>query len=90
MRLRTFAVSVALAGAVVVLRAATPPALNESLVGRQVFPTNNWWNADVTAVAVDSRSAALIDFISGRTPTNPRRFVICIRILVPRHMDSPT
>jgi hypothetical protein len=68
---RTFAVSAALIGAVVVVQAATPPVLNEPLVGRQVFPTSNWWNADVSAVPVDSRSAALIDFISGRTPTNP-------------------
>jgi hypothetical protein len=67
---RPFAVAVALAGAVVALRAATPPVLNESLVGRQVFPTTNWWNADVSSVPVDSRSAALIDFISGRTATN--------------------
>jgi len=56
--------------AIVVVRAATPPVLNEPLVGRQVFPTSNWWNADVTSVPVDSRSPALIDFISGRTPTN--------------------
>ncbi|HEU4938252.1 MAG TPA: hypothetical protein VFT39_17465 [Vicinamibacterales bacterium] len=71
MAVRTFAVSAALIGAVVVVQAATPPVLNEPLVGRQVFPTSNWWNADVSAVPVDSRSAALIDFISGRTPTNP-------------------
>jgi hypothetical protein len=64
-------VSAALIGAVVVVRAAAPPVLNEPLVGRQVFPTSNWWNADISAVPVDSRSAAFIDFISGRTPTNP-------------------
>lgn len=68
---RTLTAAVALAGAVVVVHAATPPVLNEPLVGRQVFPTSNWWNADVTTVPVDPRSAALIDFISGRTPTNP-------------------
>jgi hypothetical protein len=68
---RTFTAAVALAGAVVVVQAAAPPVLNEPLVGRQVFPTSNWWNADVSAVPVDARSAALIDFISGRTPTNP-------------------
>ncbi len=62
--------TIALACAVGVLRAATPPVLTEPLVGRQVFPTSNWWNADVTEVPVDSRSAALIDFISGRTATN--------------------
>jgi hypothetical protein len=68
---RTFAVAAALAGAVVVVHAATPPVLNEPLIGRQVFPTSNWWNADVSAVPVDPRSASLIDFISGRTATNP-------------------
>jgi len=68
---RTLAAAVALAGAVVVVHAATPPVLNEPLAGRQVFPISNWWNADVSAVAVDPRSAALIDIISGRTPTNP-------------------
>jgi hypothetical protein len=56
--------------AVVTLHAAAPPVLNESLVGRQVFPVSNWWNADITAAPVDARSAALIDFISGRTATN--------------------
>ena len=37
------------------------------LSGRQVFPATNWWNSDISAAPVDSRSAALIDFISGRT-----------------------
>ena len=69
--MRTFAVSAAVAGAVAVVNAAAPPVLNESLIGRQVFPSTNWWNVDVTAVAVDSRSAAFIDFISGRTASNP-------------------
>src|SRR3954451_18155399 len=67
---RTLIVSVALAAAVAVLHAAAPPVLTEPLVGRQVFPADNWWNTDVSAVPVDPRSAALIDFISGRTPTN--------------------
>jgi xanthosine utilization system XapX-like protein len=67
---RTSAVAVSIVFAVVTLRAAAPPVLTESLVGRQVFPTSNWWNADITAAPVDARSAALIDFISGRTPTN--------------------
>jgi hypothetical protein len=67
---RTFSAAVAVAFAVVFVQAATAPVLNEPLVGRQVFPTSNWWNADVSAVPVDPRSAALIDFISGRTPTN--------------------
>jgi hypothetical protein len=52
------------------MRAAAPPVVNEPLVGRQVFPVTNWWNTDVSSAPVDPRSAALIDFISGRTPTN--------------------
>jgi hypothetical protein len=55
---------------VVVLHAAAPPVVNEPLVGRQVFPISNWWNTDITTAPVDARSAALIGFISGRTPTN--------------------
>jgi hypothetical protein len=55
---------------VVVLHAAVPPVVNESLTGRQVFPISNWWNTDITAAPVDARSAALISFISGRTATN--------------------
>jgi hypothetical protein len=53
-----------------ILQAATPPVLNESLSGRQVFPATNWWNTDISSAPIDSRSAALIDFISGRTATN--------------------
>jgi hypothetical protein len=56
---------------VVALAAAAPPVLNESLVGRQVFPVTNWWNLDISAAPVDSRSTQLIDFISGRSATNP-------------------
>jgi hypothetical protein len=55
--------------AVVALSAA--PVVNEPLVGRQVFPTSNWWNADISRAPVDARSAQLIDWISGRTATNP-------------------
>jgi hypothetical protein len=36
-----------------------------------VFPVTNWWNLDVTSAPVDPRSAQLIDFISGRSPSNP-------------------
>jgi hypothetical protein len=44
--------------------------LLEPLNGRQVFPTNNWWNLDISAAPVDPRSAQLIAWISGRTATN--------------------
>jgi hypothetical protein len=56
---------------VTVLTAATPPALNESLVGRQVFPVSNWWNLDISLAPVDPRSGDIIAWISGRTPSNP-------------------
>lgn len=46
-------------------------ALLDPLVGRQVFPSTNWWNLDVSAAPVDPRSAAFIDFVSGRTAANP-------------------
>lgn len=52
------------------MRAAAPPVPNEPLAGRQVFPGTNWWNLDISSAPIDSRSSALIDFISGRTPTN--------------------
>ena len=58
---------VALAG----LQAAAPPVLLEPLAGRQVFPSTNWWNLDVSAAPLDARSAQLIDWISGRTGTSP-------------------
>ena len=45
--------------------------LLEDLSTRQVFPTDNWWNADVSHAPVDAGSAAYIDWISGRTPQNP-------------------
>jgi hypothetical protein len=59
----------ALMSAVAVL-AAAPPVLNEPLTGRLVFPATNWWNNDISQVAVDARSSALIGWISGRTGTN--------------------
>ena len=68
--MRTSVAAVSLVCAVAIVQAATPPVLNEPLGGRQVFPATNWWNTDITSAPVDARSAALIDFISGRTATN--------------------
>jgi hypothetical protein len=68
--MRTSVLLIVLICPVVILRAVSPPVVNEPLVGRQVFPATNWWNTDVSSAPVDARSAALIDFISGRTPTN--------------------
>lgn len=52
----------------------TPDAgvvLLEDLTARQLFPTDNWWNLDISAAPVDPESDAIIDWISGRTPANP-------------------
>jgi hypothetical protein len=51
--------------------AAAPPVVNAPLDDIQVFPDDNWWNLDITAVPVDPRSAQLIYWISGRSSTNP-------------------
>jgi len=47
------------------------PTINEPLTGRQVFPPDNWWNLDIREAPVDPGSAAFIDFVSGRTASNP-------------------
>ena len=45
--------------------------LLEPLAGRQLFPADNWWNADISQAPVDTRSAQIIDFISNRSASNP-------------------
>jgi hypothetical protein len=45
--------------------------LLEDFTSRQIFPTNNWWHLDISMAPVDPQSQAIIDFISGRTPSNP-------------------
>ena len=45
--------------------------LNEDLTAQQLFPGTNWWNLVVTTAPVEARSPELIDWISGRTPSNP-------------------
>jgi hypothetical protein len=60
----------ALAGALIAFataQAVPAPVLNEPLGSRQVFPLTNWWNEDISAAPVDTRSAQLIAWISGRT-----------------------
>jgi hypothetical protein len=42
--------------------------LNDDFGGRQVHPSDNWWNQEITAAPVDAQSNAYIDFI-GRTRT---------------------
>jgi len=54
--------------------AAEPPTrdgvvvLNGSLAGLQVFPTDNWWNRDVSGATVSASSDAIIDFIGRDKP----------------------
>ncbi|MEZ4651595.1 MAG: hypothetical protein R3E97_22905 [Candidatus Eisenbacteria bacterium] len=45
--------------------------LLEDLTGQSVFPSDNWWNLDISTAPVDPASDAYIDWISGRTPENP-------------------
>jgi hypothetical protein len=42
--------------------------LNGSLAGLQVFPTDNWWNRDVSSATVPMNSDAVIDFIGRDKP----------------------
>ena len=49
----------------------TPAQLEGSLVGRQVFPVDNWWNIDVSRAPIDPGSGAFVSFISGRSASNP-------------------
>ena len=46
-------------------------AVLEDFSARQVFPSDNWWNLDVSAAPVDPQSQQIIDWISGRTAQNP-------------------
>jgi hypothetical protein len=60
-----------IAAAVISVATAAPPVIDGSLNGRQVFTLNNWWNLDISRAPVDPDSAAYINFVSGRTPSNP-------------------
>lgn len=42
---------------------AGPVLVGENLAGRQVFPADNWWNADISSAPVDRGSASFIDWI---------------------------
>jgi hypothetical protein len=42
--------------------------LTDPLTGRQVFPSDNWWNVNITNAPIDPNSTAYINFI-GRTRT---------------------
>jgi len=42
--------------------------LNDNLAGRALFPSDNWWNQEISSAPIDPQSNAFIDFI-GRTRT---------------------
>jgi hypothetical protein len=48
----------------IVVSAAAPPVLLEPLTQR-VFPISNWWNQDVSAAPLDTRSTEFINWIGG-------------------------
>ncbi len=66
--------AIAIVGVVVCVQLAAgqphAPVLTEPLAA-SLFPPDNWWNLDVSSAPVDARSAQFIDWISGRTPSNP-------------------
>jgi hypothetical protein len=71
--MRRVTLSACLAALVVGLTASAVHAatvLLEALNGRQVFPVTNWWNIDISTAPVASQSAAMINWISGRTNGN--------------------
>jgi hypothetical protein len=47
------------------------PVLLEDFSAAQIFPSDNWWNLDISAAPVDDDSDDYIDFVSGRTAGNP-------------------
>jgi hypothetical protein len=68
--LRTLLTSAAaIAATVAVLIAA--PVINEPLVGRQVFPSTNWWNLDVSTAPIDPQSSAFIAWIGASDRVHP-------------------
>ena len=71
-QIRTASLAAALVTATVALvSAALPPALIGPLNGLQVFPPSNWWHLDISQAPLDPNSAAYINFVSGRTASNP-------------------
>jgi hypothetical protein len=60
-----------LAATGVLVFAVLPPAIDGPVPGRQVFPATNWWNTDISAAPIDPGSAAFINFVTGRTASNP-------------------
>jgi len=51
--------------------AASTVRLLDPLQGRQLFPSDNWWNRDISGASVDPASDALIAFIGGSKTLHP-------------------
>jgi hypothetical protein len=51
--------------------ASSTVQLNDDFGGRQLFPSDNWWNQDISSAPVDSRSSAFIDFIGRSRAMHP-------------------
>lgn len=45
---------------------STAVQINDDFAGRRAFPSDNWWNQEITTAPVDAQSDAFIDYI-GRT-----------------------
>src|SRR5258706_9671821 len=45
--------------------------LNDDFGGRQLYPSDNWWNQEITNAPVDPQSNAYIDFIGRTRATHP-------------------
>jgi hypothetical protein len=50
---------------------STAVQLNDDFAGRRPFPSDNWWNQEITNAPVDAQSDAFIDFIGRTRPLHP-------------------
>ncbi len=60
-----------LAGILLSLAASTVQAQPNGPVPQPVFPSDNWWNVNISAAPVDPRSADFLDFIGRSTELHP-------------------
>jgi hypothetical protein len=51
--------------------ASTIVQLNDNLAGRALFPSDNWWNKDISSAPLDPQSSAFIDFIGSTRTLHP-------------------
>ena len=50
---------------------STGVLLTDDLGGRPIFPSDNWWNLDISNAPVDSQSGAYLDFIGRARTSHP-------------------